>query len=513
MLSNNKLLGIAVYQELRKTLREVGILTKNEEGYVFTYKSNYLNHKKAISLGPELPLTRKVHKSPTLFASFQDRIPSKQNPAYTEYCKQMGISADEKDPFVLLSTIGNRGPSSFVFKAIEEDHFKAKDVHPWRQYLGLNIREFAHVFGISPNTLTQIESEKSAGETILPILRTAHDFPEVAIDFLQRQGGQIPHKKQGRALEMLWGNILSLDEIESAILAREILKATGEKDWIQKFLKNDNIKNALEYLSSQKKHDLKEIRQIKNFYFEMRFARDIHRLNGQVEYESKKLNNKKSIDFLVSNEKANMLIELTTENTNFRGETFQYCSQIDSANTLNSPEVRDLAVAQTKILEKASKFTKIILNTYNIILVDMRGFCTGVSDFGDYINILYGSKWLLNPGGEVYVQYWRSADQDEKTIQKSLFTGVFDADYESICSKNKLTNWRNLHHHVHAIGFVLERVYENGSTIKNIKIYGNPKLFTGENINEWSAEIRQKWGKILASCTFIGDLVERALLG
>ncbi|MCB1107049.1 MAG: hypothetical protein KDK76_03020, partial [Chlamydiia bacterium] len=54
--------------------------------------------------------------SKSLFVPFLERIPSKNNPSYPEYCQSVGISVDEENVFVLLSTIGRRGPSSFIFE-------------------------------------------------------------------------------------------------------------------------------------------------------------------------------------------------------------------------------------------------------------------------------------------------------------------------------------------------------------------------------------------------------------
>src|ERR1700692_4174096 len=109
------LIGVDVFLERRKTHLYVGQLRKEIDHYIFTYNDQYLHSRNIIPLGPEFPLTKKEFKSKKLFPSLEDRIPSKLNPAYLEYCQLLGIDPKETNLLILLSTIGKRGPSSFVF--------------------------------------------------------------------------------------------------------------------------------------------------------------------------------------------------------------------------------------------------------------------------------------------------------------------------------------------------------------------------------------------------------------
>src|SRR2546428_10963427 len=108
-----------VYTEGRKRRLYVGDLSYSVEGdkYRFEYDESYLHSPSAIQLGPDLALDKKIHVSEPgkLFLSFADRLPDPSNPAYQEYCVSQGISVDEKNPIILLGTIGRRGPSTFVF--------------------------------------------------------------------------------------------------------------------------------------------------------------------------------------------------------------------------------------------------------------------------------------------------------------------------------------------------------------------------------------------------------------
>ena len=75
-------------------------------------------------------LEKARHTSSVLFPSFADRIPSQKNPAYKEYCQDVGISPFEKDAFVLLSTLGKKSPiTPFVCVLVQEEQdFSAKDL-------------------------------------------------------------------------------------------------------------------------------------------------------------------------------------------------------------------------------------------------------------------------------------------------------------------------------------------------------------------------------------------------
>src|SRR5215211_3928589 len=103
-----KIIGVDVFLEKRITRLHVGVLEKTQGKIVFTYDDHYFVSRNVIPLGPEFPMTKKQFVSDTLFPSLEDRIPSQQNPAYSEYCQLVGIDSKEKDPFVLLSTIGKK---------------------------------------------------------------------------------------------------------------------------------------------------------------------------------------------------------------------------------------------------------------------------------------------------------------------------------------------------------------------------------------------------------------------
>jgi HipA-like protein len=198
-LLDYKILGVQVFLEKRISRLYVGDLKKVEDQFYFEYDQKYLKAKNVIPLGPEMPLTRRIYKSKTLFIPFSDRIPSKENPAYVDYCRATGISADESDPFVLLSTIAHRGPSSFIFEPLYAHDFTSEDLLFFRKSLGLSVKEFAACFEFSPAALTRIELKQSSGREILKRVEIYVRYPQVSVDQIRLHGGILHSKKQKQA--------------------------------------------------------------------------------------------------------------------------------------------------------------------------------------------------------------------------------------------------------------------------------------------------------------------------
>jgi len=182
---------IAVFSQTKGARTKVGILSRVGEKYRFEYDKTYQHSKGAVALGPEFELWKDAFTSTKLFPSLADRIPSKNNPAYVDYCKQWNISQEEADPFILLTTIGRRGPSTFVFEALPED-YGAEDIKRFRDKLGLNQREFARLFNISQVTLSGLELGKTKNGTLLLLIKLCAEVPE-ALQWLLKERGYYLH--------------------------------------------------------------------------------------------------------------------------------------------------------------------------------------------------------------------------------------------------------------------------------------------------------------------------------
>ncbi len=177
--------------------------TKGKE-FVFEYDDKYLYGKTSIPLGPDIPLTKKIHRSGELFKTLNDRIPSSKNPSYKEYCDTMGIPISEKNPIILLSTIGKRGPSSFIFEPVYEDNYNVESFLKFRKNLGLTIREFATAFDFSPATIQRIEKDRLGGRwDSLKRIAIYDKFPEVALYELSVRGGLLHDRKKEKAMGYL----------------------------------------------------------------------------------------------------------------------------------------------------------------------------------------------------------------------------------------------------------------------------------------------------------------------
>lgn len=210
--TKSKIYSVLVYLERRKSRMFVGKLTYNakEKNYIFQYDKKYLSSK-LIPLGPELPLSHKKYASKILFESFLDRLPSRENPAYSDYCAAQGIDVDETDPFILLTTIGKRGPSSFIFEGLQKRTFNAEDVKAFRDELQLTTKEFALGFAIAEKTLISIEGGQRSGRDTMKRLELYFRFPSVALFEFQRNCAQIHRDKQRLVEQILTRKIKKTD--------------------------------------------------------------------------------------------------------------------------------------------------------------------------------------------------------------------------------------------------------------------------------------------------------------
>ncbi|MCX6105709.1 MAG: HipA N-terminal domain-containing protein [Proteobacteria bacterium] len=190
---------LEVFHEGRRRREVVGSLAYDPKAalYTFTYDAKYLRKKTAIPVGPEMPLTRPVHKSQKhkLFPSLLDRIPSKENPAYAEYCEAAGIDPHEVNLIVLLTAIGKRGPSTFIFESVYEFDREAlvAKLKSFRQNLDISLWELAAALDIPYLTLQRIENGKSKDTLTMRLLYCYLTFPEPALWQLRLSGRYVNH--------------------------------------------------------------------------------------------------------------------------------------------------------------------------------------------------------------------------------------------------------------------------------------------------------------------------------
>lgn len=187
---------LEVYSETDKSRVFVGVLTYNPHTstYTFEYDRKYLVLPSAIPLGPDLPLRKRVHQSMgDLFPSLMDRIPSRSNPAYEEYCNSQGVSSKETNVVILLGTIGKRGPSTFIFESVYAESNVSETLVAFRKSLNLSIREVATALNLNYPTLNRIETGKSKDKNTLRILEVIFAFPEVAIWMIRKNERKLHH--------------------------------------------------------------------------------------------------------------------------------------------------------------------------------------------------------------------------------------------------------------------------------------------------------------------------------
>lgn len=196
---------LQVYSEGNRKRIFVGTLKHLEEDtFHFKYSRDYLSSKGAIQLGPDLPLTKIEHKTvgPKVFSSFEDRIPSQANPAYAEYCQAYDISPQETNSILLLTTIGRRGPSTFVFEPvyITGENLTKDALRKFRVTNKISLRIMAEAFNLNYLTLQRIEKGTSKDRNTIRLVFLYLNFPDVAIWAVTINAAKIPQKTVSKLL-------------------------------------------------------------------------------------------------------------------------------------------------------------------------------------------------------------------------------------------------------------------------------------------------------------------------
>ena len=192
---------INIYSQTQTKRIFVGKLWREGKKYFFEYGKTYKKLRNALPLGPELPLWKDRVSSSTLFPPFTDRIPSKNNPAYKDYCREWGISENEKDVFILLTTIGRRGPSTFVFEPALSK-YAASQLKDFRTRLGLTQSEFEELFNISHMTLSRLETDKLKNNFYMQYFELFDEVPQALTWMLEKRGQLLHDEKRTRLLKM-----------------------------------------------------------------------------------------------------------------------------------------------------------------------------------------------------------------------------------------------------------------------------------------------------------------------
>lgn len=214
MFNKHKIEAVDVYLEKRKTREYVGRLFREGACFVFIYDNTYLYKHRSIPIGPDLPLTQKKFISESLFPSFEDRIPSHKNPAYQEYCNMVGIDHNEKDPLILVATLGQKGPSSFIFSPVITTSITNEDIIKFRKKLNLSVREFSDIFDFSPTTINRLEKKITSGKDALKRFEIYFYFPEVALYEVNKNRFKINDEKSKYVENFLISKQLKNKEIK-----------------------------------------------------------------------------------------------------------------------------------------------------------------------------------------------------------------------------------------------------------------------------------------------------------
>lgn len=204
---------LKIFHESRKRRTFVGELVYDQakNRYELIYDKHYAHSKSAIPISPDLDLFKLRHQSKKgeLFPSFIDRIPDKSNPAYNDYCITQGISPAEKNPIILLGTIGRRGPSSFIFEPDYYSQFGLTDIINLREKLKITQNDLANAFDISKTTLQRMEAGESYDLNTLKYMQIILTFPEVALWQLKQTGNRVHKDVLTKLISYFESNLLN----------------------------------------------------------------------------------------------------------------------------------------------------------------------------------------------------------------------------------------------------------------------------------------------------------------
>ncbi|MFH1829640.1 MAG: HipA N-terminal domain-containing protein [Pseudomonadota bacterium] len=166
----------------------VGELDRTKGGYSFVYDNGYLARSTATPLGPDLPLSLKPIKSKKFFESLFDLLPDRNNPAYEEYCRSVGITSDEQDPMVLITHFGG-GPSRFAFEMAPDDTLPTgSQVVKFRNSLGLSQRQLACFLDIPIATLQAMEKDTAEVNVARNLVSIFVENPSALWKIVERRG-------------------------------------------------------------------------------------------------------------------------------------------------------------------------------------------------------------------------------------------------------------------------------------------------------------------------------------
>lgn len=222
-------------------------------------------------------------------------------------------------------------------------------------------------------------------------------------------------------------------------------------------------------------------RDAKPLLFELRFAAELDGLQiyPKPKYEFQAGVGDTDVDFMVQAGDFQWLIELVcveesdaVKAVTIKEGLFETMLLSSDNKDKRQSEEAEILLVQQKIGEKvylrkkgrAVKFPPPSKNSFNVILVDMRGYRgdSASTDKFDYREIAFGEDGL---DGKLSSHHW-----PDKEGQKRPIKGIFDKN-------NPLEAMKTVQERIHFIGFVNERKYGAGDMRAQIYFCANNLLF------------------------------------
>lgn len=240
---------VLIFEELKRTRVLVAKMWKERGYYCFKYKKEYLERAVPTPIGPELPLKLKTIKSKSFFQSLEDVMPDRKNAAYKDYCKQAGISLEETDKLKLLTTIGKRGASKFVFEEEREVKEASGDrIKKFREELGLSQRDFALFFEIPIISLQKLEKGVVGQKIAKNYLENYINNPKQLKNLLKKRGYWLHSDKVKAIMKFVGKKYPRIDLCATVVLYRSFMLNEIEnlKKIDKSLIESNNLKNEQE---------------------------------------------------------------------------------------------------------------------------------------------------------------------------------------------------------------------------------------------------------------------------
>ncbi len=201
---------IEIWHETLLSRKKVGTITRRDGKYILVYDEAYLNWADSTPLGPDLPLSKQIHVSKSFWTSLNEALPPRDTAHYKDYCDAAGIDIKETDPLILLSTVGKRGASSFVFEIVHDENTmenSAKFLRYLQKEAKLSLADIALMFNIPKLSIFKLLHGQLKEPMIPRLISLYQKYPDMTLSELSKNTSVSASKKERLMKVLRMGNL------------------------------------------------------------------------------------------------------------------------------------------------------------------------------------------------------------------------------------------------------------------------------------------------------------------